>query len=223
MRCVLEEGIMQPKTQSPLLSLQDVCTHTGISYPPIRIYKNTTTIIQGESGTGKSTFFALCNGMCTPQGGTILYKGKDISAWDVLALRREILVATQKPFLFSHSVQENFEKFYAYREEICISPEKMQNYLKLCQLTLPLDTPCDILSGGEKQRLFMAICLSFLPQMALLDEPTAALDNKTASAFMHHINDFAQKHAMTLVIITHDASLHKGADQVITFKKTVSA
>ncbi len=210
---------MPSATQSPLLSLQDVHTHTGISYPSIRIYKNTTTLIQGESGAGKSTLFELCNGMHTPKGGTILYKDKDIAAWDILALRREILVVTQKPFLFSQSIQENFESFYEYREEICISSEKMQNYLELCQLALPLDTPCDILSGGEKQRLFIAICLSFVPQMALLDEPTAALDNKTASALMHNIKDFAKKHAMTLVIITHDASLHTGVDQVITLKK----
>jgi len=204
---------------SPVLSLRSIEARGFISYPDIDIYQDSVTLLKGESGAGKSTFFQICNGTLSPTKGKLRYNGKNIESQNPLKVRKEILLATQSVFLFSESIEDNFLMFYEYREEECISREKMAEYLELCKIPCPLATHCAKLSGGERQRVFISICLSFMPKILLLDEPTAALDEKSAQALMTNICDFAKKHSMALILVSHDSKLAHFADQEIHLKK----
>ena len=203
----------------PILSLKNIEARNFISYSDIDIYQGKITLLKGESGAGKSTLFQICNGTLTPSKGTLFYNNKEITQQDPLKIRREILLAAQNVFLFPKSIEENFHKFYAYRDEKCISSEKMCEYLELCKIPRPLSTQCTELSGGERQRVFIGICLSFTPKILLLDEPTSALDEKNAQALMENICALAKKQNMALILISHDSQLAHFADQEILLKK----
>ncbi len=203
-----------------LLFLDKVVARGNINYPEIKIYPQKITFIHGESGSGKSTLFKICNGLLTPSSGQIFFKGKDILSQDPLNLRKEILMAPQAVYLFNESIRDNFQKFYGYREQKCISDEDMQKFLKLCQIDYSLDSLCQELSGGERQRVFIAICLSFQPSILMLDEPTAALDEISAIKVIENIINYSKSNGITLMLVSHDLELSKYSDQVIKLHKT---
>lgn len=200
---------------NPILSLRNIEARSSISYPNIDIYLGKTTFIQGESGSGKSSLFQILNNTLSPTKGELLYNNKQVDEQDPLTVRKEILLVSQKVFLFPESIKENFIKFYEYREEKCPSSEKIEEYLELCKIQKPLDTLCSELSGGEKQRVFLSVCLSFMPKVLLLDEPTSALDEANALTLTKNICEFAKKHEIALIIISHSSQLLDFADQII--------
>ena len=169
-----------------LFSLRNVSFKDIISYPDIEIPGGLATFICGESGSGKSTLLKLLNGVISADSGEILYSGKRVEDYDQVELRREVLLCGQAVYLFDGSVQDNFEQYHKYRDS-AILPEAMQAYLKICAADFPLNTPCVTMSGGERQRVFTAICLSFRPRVILLDEPTSALDDATAYTMMTNL------------------------------------
>jgi putative ABC transport system ATP-binding protein len=140
-----------------------------LRFPDIRIKQGSATFICGESGTGKTTLLRLFNATATPAEGQILFDGQDIAEMDTIALRRQVLLAGQKVYLFDDTIQGNFEAFYAYRGEECIGRDEMTECLRLCCIEFPLTARCQPLSGGEKQRVFLAIHLSMKPAVLMLD------------------------------------------------------
>ena len=92
----------------------------------------------------------------------------------------------------------------------------MHGYLKLCAALFPLGADCAAMSGGERQRVFAAICLSLRPKALLLDEPTSALDDNTANTVMTNIKTFCRENNITLIVVSHNKALAETfADHVI--------
>lgn len=191
----------------PIFSLRAVQARQEIIYPDIDIKAGSIIFISGESGCGKSTLLNLLNGMLDDYSGTINYNGKDIRSLEPLRLRREVSLVSQSIYLFEGTVEENFAAFYGYRDLPSPEPASIQYYLNLCSISVPLDTPCPELSGGEQHRIYLAIFISFGPKILLLDEPTAALDSQNASAMLDNICQFCRQENITLVVISHDLSL----------------
>ena len=152
----------------------------GIRYPDMTIYENKITFLTGPSGCGKSTLFRIFNGTLDPEEGTLFYRGQDIRGLDSLTHRREVSLVSQSVFLFPGTIRENFRQFYQFRELPEPDPDRIRFFLELCCLTADPDTDCTTFSGGEKQRVYLAIFLSFEPRVVLLDEPTSALDTITS-------------------------------------------
>jgi putative ABC transport system ATP-binding protein len=201
----------------PLFSLKNVCFKDIVCYPEIYISKNIATFILGESGSGKSTMLKLLCGVVSPESGEILYNGNSIASYDPIMLRREVLLCGQSAFLFDGSIGENFAQYYSYRELPPINAEQIQMYLKICAADFPIDTSCVTMSGGERQRVFIAICLSLRPKVLLLDEPTSALDDATANSVLTNIKKFSKENEITPIIISHNSALVKSyADDTIT-------
>ena len=113
-----------------------------------------------------------------------------------------------------------FLNFYQYREEQVCTKEQIENLLKVCNLEFALDQDVTNMSGGEKQRLYIAIFLSFLPNVLLLDEPTSALDQKNAKIMLDNVIAFCKERKITLVIISHDEKLvERYQENVISLDK----
>jgi len=187
-----------------------------IDYPDISIKEGETVFIKGESGCGKSSLFKMLNITKSPSRGAIYYKDKTLESYDSINLRKEILLIGQTSYLFDKNIRENFDEFYKYRNQALISEEEMKAYLKTCCADFPLDTDCSILSGGEKQRVYLAIGISFATKVLLLDEPTSALDEKIRDKVITNIIKKCKEKNITLLIISHDEHLiNNFGDKVI--------
>lgn len=192
----------------------------GIRYQDIAIEENKVSFIVGRSGTGKSTLLRLFNGMLTPDTGILTYNGEDIEKIDTIALRREILLISQSVYLFDVSIRENFREFYGYRGMEMPTEKEMTDFLAMCRITFPLDKDTSNMSGGEKQRVYMAIYLSFLPRVVMLDEPTSALDRENGTEVIRNVIGFCKEKGITMVIVSHDGSLTETfAENIITIEE----
>ena len=179
----------------------------GIRYPDMTIYENKITFLTGPSGCGKSTLFRIFNGTLDPEEGTLFYRGQDIRGLDSLTHRREVSLVSQSVFLFPGTIRENFRQFYQFRELPEPGSDRIRFFLELCCLTADPDTDCTSFSGGEKQRVYLAIFLSFEPRVVLLDEPTSALDTATSRSLLKNLAEYIKKERTSLVLISHDPGL----------------
>jgi putative ABC transport system ATP-binding protein len=190
-----------------------------ISYPDITVESGQIVFVRGESGSGKSTLLRLLNGTVSPDEGAIRYDGVDIAAINTIALRREVLLAGQPVYLFDSTIADNFKEFYSYRNLPAPDAETMRRYLMLCRADFTVETNCTKLSSGERQRVYLAIYVSFQPRVLMLDEPTSALDTLNASLVMEALCACCKENKMTLVAVTHDVSLaSRFADHMIELK-----
>lgn len=190
-----------------LLELRDAVFMDKIIYPNIIINRGEILFITGPSGSGKSTLLRLLNGTVSPSSGTVFFKGKDIARLDTVSLRRQVVLVNQSIFLFDKSIRENFAEFYRYREQETPSDEELERYLSLCDADFLLDADCTSMSGGERQRIYLAICISFESEVLLLDEPTSALDEKTGNLLFKNLTKYSQEKGKILVVITHNRDL----------------
>ncbi len=188
-----------------------------ISYPDLDFPAGQHTFLRGESGSGKSTLLKLLNGTLSPSAGQVFYKGQDVAWMDTLLLRRQAILVAQDPWLFPGSIKENFQEYRAFRGEEPLGDQEIAQCLRVCAADLEAGANTATLSGGERHRVFLAICLAFQPEALLMDEPTSALDEKTAHTLFTNLSACARERGMTLITISHAQSLVDAfADQVIT-------
>lgn len=200
-----------------ILETKNLSFNESIEYKDIQVEKNKANFIVGKSGTGKSTLLRLFNGTLSLSSGSIYYSGKDINEIDTIFLRQELLLVSQTVFLFDASIKENFKQYYSYRDMAPPSADEMKYFLDLCSVPFSLDSDCTIMSGGERQRVYIAIFLSFKPKVLMLDEPTSALDKQTSTIVMNNILDYCKVNEITIVAVSHDANLtEKFAENIIT-------
>jgi len=187
-----------------------------IEYPDITIKDKQTTFVTGPSGCGKSTLLKIFNGTVSLSSGKAYYKNIDIDTIDTISLRREAILISQSVFLFDKTIEKNFEEFAESRGQEPLNNMEKEKYLELAMADFPLNMDCTSMSGGERQRVYIAICMSFFPEILMLDEPTSALDYDTASKLLEKVEIFCKNNGKTLIVISHDKSLaDKFADEII--------
>ncbi len=188
-------------------SNEDVCFKNFIRYPKIEIQKNCMTFITGKSGCGKSSYLKMINATEAPTAGSIYFDGVALDEIDVIEHRKLVTLVPQEPYLYEGTIADNFLMYYNLREQQPISEDKMKEFLKLCEIEMPLETCVQILSTGERQRVFVAIFVSFIPKVLLLDEPTAALDFETSKKVFSNIKNFCKQNDITSVTVCHSETL----------------
>lgn len=191
------------------------------------IKKGESVAFIGESGAGKTTLADIILGLLPPQSGTVEMDGIDIFSiphdWAKI-----IGYVPQSVFLVDDTVRNNVA--FGVREED-ISDEKVWDALEQAQLkpfiqSLPngLDTIVGErgvkFSGGQRQRVAIARALYENPDILVLDEATAALDNETESAVMEAID--ALQGSKTLVIVAHRLSTIRNCDKIYEIKDGVA-
>ncbi|AIF53878.1 ATP-binding cassette domain-containing protein [Pelosinus sp. UFO1] len=171
----------------------------------------------GPSGSGKSSLFRLLNLLFSPIQGEVLYKNKNIQDYAPTELRRSISYILQKPYLFGTSVQENL--FYPY-QLLNQEPNLDEIFNYLSKANLPkniLEKKNTALSGGEQQRIALIRSLLMKPEIILLDEITAALDEENTLLIEKLLIHEQQAHNTTLLFITHNISQAKRLAQKILY------
>jgi putative ABC transport system ATP-binding protein len=160
------------------------------------------TAIVGPSGAGKTTLLRLLNRLDDPDGGVVLFEGRNVRDYDVLELRRRVQSVGQVPVTFPGSVADN------------IGPDT-QALLRRVGLDAVLAMrEADRLSVGEAQRMALARSLALRPDVLALDEPTSALDTASKAGIEGLIRQLADS-GLTVVMVTHDPHQAQLADQVI--------
>lgn len=158
----------------------------------------------------------MFNGMLSQSNGDIFYNDTNILDIETIKLRKEVSLISQSVFLFDGTIRENFNEFYNYRQEKAITNDEIKLFLDICCLDFSLDKHCNEMSGGEKQRLYIAIYLSFKPKVIMLDEPTSALDEENSHEIIKNILSFSKQNRITSIIVSHDKELSKSfADNIV--------
>ena len=190
-----------------ILETRNLSFRDTIHYQDISIVKDKVNFIVGRSGSGKSTLLRLFNGTLTPSAGEIFYAGDSLLEMDTIELRKKVSLISQSVYLFDSSIRDNFIQFYEYRGLPAPTNEMILKFLKLSQIDFPLDKDCTTMSGGERQRVYIAIFLSFLPKVLMLDEPTSALDKDNGFNVIKNVINFCKEKEITVIIISHDNNL----------------
>ena len=169
------------------------------------------TAITGPSGSGKSTLLRLLNRLADPDRGTVHYRGRDVRDYDVLALRREVGLVPQLPALLEGSVADNVR----YGPRLAGRDADIGSALARAGLDASFaDRRADRLSVGEQQRVMLARALALEPKVLLLDEPTAALDERSKDAVERTLLDLRGQ--VSFVLVTHErAQAERLADRTL--------
>lgn len=187
----------------------------------LEVHKGDSVAIIGESGSGKTTLADMILGLYQPMQGNILVDGQDIYSfpqqWSQI-----ISYVPQTVYLLDDTVRANILFGCETSDENKIWDALEQAQLKEFVWNLPdkLDTVVGEagvrFSGGQRQRIAIARALYSGPDILLLDEATAALDNDTEGAVMEAIDSLKGK--KTLIIIAHRLSTIKNCNKVYEVK-----
>jgi putrescine transport system ATP-binding protein len=158
----------------------------------------------GSSGCGKSTLLRMLAGFDAPSSGRIVLDGKDLAG--LPPYERPVNMMFQSYALFPHltvwdNVAFGLRRDGLPRAEIAVRVEEM---LKLVQLTPLARRKPHQLSGGQQQRVALARSLAKRPQLLLLDEPLGALDKKLREATQIELSNIIGQVGVTCVMVTHD-------------------
>ncbi len=185
----------------------------------LSVEKGVMCVIQGTSGSGKSTMLNCIGGLDTVDSGSIQISGKEIVGLKNNALsdyRRESL-----GFIFQFynlvpnlTVRENIRVC----EYLSDNPMDIDELLEVLGLTEHQNKFPSQLSGGQQQRCAIARALIKNPKLLLCDEPTGALDSKTSKDILILLEKVNEKYGTTMLIVTHNNAIKNMVDQVVIMK-----
>ncbi|MDF2564387.1 MAG: Phosphate-transporting ATPase [Massilibacillus sp.] len=199
------------------LKFQSKTILDGLSFS---IYAGDFVGVLGSSGSGKTSLFRILNLLQSATSGSVSYLGKDTLSYPPTQLRKRIGYVFQKPYLFGSTVEDNLTYPYQLLKR---KPdfEEIANYLAKANL------PEDILtkkttefSGGEQQRIALIRSLLIKPNILLLDEFTASLDEENTLIIEQLILDEHKKQSLSILFISHNlAQAKRLAKQIMYLDK----
>ena len=183
------------------------------------IEKGEVCVILGPSGSGKSTLLNMIGGLDTPDSGSIIVDGTDITKLDKKSLtdyRREKLGMIFQAYnlIAELSVIENVRVV----KDISKAPLDESELLSLLGLEAHRDHFPAELSGGQQQRSSIARALIKNPALLLCDELTGALDSKASREVLRILERINEHYKTTIIMITHDERIADMADRLIRIK-----
>lgn len=182
--------------------------------------------IIGNSGSGKSTFLNMIGGLDRPSAGRLYVDGKNL-----FQLTEKELVEYKRStvgFVWQNNARNLLPYLSAWENvmtPMLFTPgteaekkERALELLKLVGLEHRKDSSLSQLSGGEQQRVAIAIALANNPKLLLADEPTGSVDRKTADYILDMFRKLNEELGITIVIVTHDKELAKKVNRVVSIR-----
>jgi ABC-2 type transport system ATP-binding protein len=184
---------------APVLEVQNLVK----DYPGVRALDNVSFAIEGgicfgllgPNGAGKTTTIEIAEGILPATSGRVLYKGAQRSG----SFKEEMGIQFQSTSLLAFlSVRESLDTF----RRLYTHPLSLDALIELCRLEEILDRRNDKISGGQRQRLLLAMALVNDPELIFLDEPTTGLDPQ-ARRHLWDIVGRVKTEGKTVVLTTH--------------------
>lgn len=187
----------------------------------LNIKKGELTAIIGKSGSGKTTLLNIIGCIDTSDSGNYYLDGKKINKKNEAALsairNKSIGIVMQEFALIgSDSALENvmLPFYFDNKASLKKAKELALSVLSSVGMGSMAAKPVNKLSGGQKQRVAIARAIVNKPSVILADEPTGALDSKTAAEIMALFREL-NKNGHTIIIVTHDLEIANQCDRII--------
>lgn len=182
------------------------------------------TAIIGNSGSGKSTFLNMLGGLDRPSAGRLLVDGRDLFKLGERELVEYKLHTVG--FVWQNNAR-NLLPYLTATQNVMMPMlfggehrrrQRALELLDMVNMSHRKNSRLSALSGGEQQRIAIAIALANHPRLLLADEPTGAVDQKTSSAILDMLRAINRESGLTIVIVTHDQLLAKKVSRVIAIR-----
>ena len=180
--------------------------------------------IIGNSGSGKSTFLNMIGGLDRPSAGRLIVDGKNLfklSEKELVEYKRSTVgfvwqnnARNLVPYLTAF---QNIQLPMIFNEERK-KKERAAELLEMVGMSHKKNNKLSQLSGGEQQRIAIAIALANNPKILLADEPTGSVDAKTSNYILDVFRELNKNLGLTIVIVTHDRMLSKKVNRVVAIR-----
>lgn len=190
----------------------------------LKVEKKELMAIIGNSGSGKSTFLNMIGGLDRPSAGKLYVDGKNL-----FRMTEGELVDYKKNtvgFVWQNNAR-NLLPYLTARENIMTpmlfakgseKEDRAMELLELVGLGKRKDSRLSQLSGGEQQRIAIAIALANNPKLLLADEPTGSVDRNTSDYILDMFRELNEQMGITIVIVTHDKGLARKVNRVVSIR-----
>ena len=180
--------------------------------------------IVGNSGSGKSTLLNMLGGLDKPSAGSLTVDGKNLLKFndkDYMQYKRDTV-----GFVWQNNAR-NLVPYLTAVQNVELpmllkgSKRRRDRALELLEkvgLSHRKNSRLDQMSGGEQQRVAIAIALANDPKLLLADEPTGSVDTKTSNMILDIFKNLNESERLTIVIVTHDVKLSKRIDRVVAIR-----
>lgn len=179
--------------------------------------------IIGNSGSGKSTLLNMLGGLDKPSAGTVMVDGLNLTKFtdrDLIQYKRKTVGFVWQnnarnliPYL---SATENIE--LPMRIAGKVDRNRALELLDAVGLSHRKNNKLHEMSGGEQQRVAIAIALANQPKLLLADEPTGAVDSRTSDQILNVFREVNRATGVTIIIVTHDMALSRKVDRVVAIR-----
>jgi ABC-type proline/glycine betaine transport system ATPase subunit len=197
-------------SKGPMLRTDDLVLEIGrnriLDKVNVEVRRGETLCVLGPSGAGKSMLLRAIVRLTPIKSGDVLLDGLSFDGMDPAELRRRVSLVQQQAPMLEGTVEDNLR----FGPEMAGAPPveiggRIREALRDALLDEGfLFRKAEKLSGGERQRVAMARAISMMPEVLLLDEPTAGLDPRTRRAVEDTILRLQRDRGLTMVIVTHD-------------------
>ena len=188
------------------------------------VKKGELMAIVGNSGSGKSTLLNMLGGLDKPSAGSLYVDGKNLLKFtdrDYMEYKRRTV-----GFVWQNNAR-NLVPYLTAVQNVELpmllggAHKKRQKALELLDrvgLLKRKNSRLDQMSGGEQQRVAIAIAMANDPRLLLADEPTGSVDTKTSKMILDIFKDLNKSEGVTVVIVTHDVKLADHIDRVVAIR-----
>lgn len=210
------------------IAVQNVCfaynSHPILQDVSLAVQKGQVVSIVGPNGAGKSTLLKCMARLLKPQGGTVYLNGKDIAGQKSRELAKAMGYVPQNirdvfPFTVLETVLMGRKPHLTWEvgdEDFRVVTQVMK-FLEIEELA---ERPLDQLSGGQKQKVFVARALAQQPEVFLFDEPTSNLDVRHQLEVFATIKQLAATEGRTVIVVVHDLNLaNRFSDTLVMLKQ----
>jgi ABC-type lipoprotein export system ATPase subunit len=182
--------------------------------------------IVGPSGAGKSSLLNLLGGMDTPTAGQLIVDGQNLLT---LKAREIANYRLRRVGFLWQQVERNLLPHRSAIRNVTLPMmlagvpiwqrnRKARELLDAVGLSKQIHNHPSMLSGGEQQRVALAVALANHPMLLLADEPTGSLDRQSAIQVMALLHDLRERYELTVLMATHDQEIAAHADRVLTLR-----